>query len=79
MTQVLAPGPKWWRRIINVVALIALLVMSVMYLNHLQKESDKRWCRLLSALTTDVPPPTTERAREIAGIMQDMKRDFDCL
>lgn len=63
---------------IKVAAWVALGVMVVGYVNYEQKESDRRWCRLLAALTTDVPPPTTERAKEIAGIMGDMKSDFGC-
>lgn len=79
MTQeILRPGPRWWRRLIKVAAWFVLLAMMVTYVSYQQGQSDRRWCRLLAALTTDVPPPTTARAREIASIMADMKRDFDC-
>lgn len=74
----LDPGPRWWRRIINVVAWLVLLMFVVGYVSYQQGVSDRRWCRLLAALTTDVPPPTTDRAREIAEIMAGMKRDFHC-
>lgn len=74
----LKPGPKWWRPVARVAAWFALLACMVLYVSYQQNESDQRWCRLLSALTTDVPPPTTARAKEIAGIMADMKHDFHC-
>lgn len=59
-------------------AWFALLAMVVLYVNYEQHESDQRWCRLLAALTTDAPPPSTARAKEIAGILDDMKSDFGC-
>lgn len=74
----LGPGPHWWRWIIRPLAWLLLLIFTVGYVSYQQSESDKRWCRLLASLTTDVPPPTTDRAREIAEIMADMKRDFGC-
>jgi hypothetical protein len=77
-SPLLQPGPRWWRRIINAVAWFVLLAMMVGYVSYQQYQSDRRWCRLLASLTTDVPPPTTDRAQEIAEIMADMKRDFHC-
>lgn len=74
----LGPGPHWWRRMVAPLAWLLLLIFTVGYVSYEQGESDKRWCRLLASLTTDVPPPTTDRAREIAEIMADMKRDFGC-
>ena len=78
MSEVLKPGPRWWRRVISVVAWFLLAVMIVGYVNMERREDDRRWCRLFDALTTDVPPPTTQRAREIAEIMADMKSDLGC-
>ncbi len=73
-----APGPNWWRRIIRPLAWLLLLVFTVGYVSYEQGESDRRWCRLLSALTTNSPPPTTDRAKEIADILADMESDFGC-
>jgi hypothetical protein len=69
-------GPRWWRRLVGPLAWLLLLAFTVGYVSYEQGESDKRWCRLLSVLTTDVPPPTTERAKEIANILAAMKSDL---
>jgi hypothetical protein len=69
------PGPRWWRRIVNVLAWFLLFVLVVVYVNHQRREDDRRWCRLFGALTT---PATTERGQEIARIMEDMEADLGC-
>lgn len=79
MTQTfLKPGPKRWRQVMKVAGIAALIAMGTLYVNYAQHESDQRWCRLMKALTTDSPPPTTARAKEIAEILEQMKTDFDC-
>lgn len=60
------------------VAWLLLGALILGYVNMERREDDRRWCRLFAALTTDVPPPTTQRAKEIADIMADMKSDLGC-
>lgn len=77
-SPLLQPGPGWWRRLVGPLAWLLLLIFTVGYVSYQQGESDRRWCRLLSSLTTDAPPPSTARAKEISDILDDMKSDFGC-
>lgn len=36
MSELLAPGPSPWRRVVSVLALVVLLAMGVLYTNHVE-------------------------------------------
>lgn len=40
--------------------------------------ADRRWCGTLTVLTTNSPPPTTERGRQVAAELAKLRDEFGC-
>lgn len=77
LRSMLLPGPRRWRAVARVVAVVVLLVMGVLYTNHVQRQSEQKWCRLLAVLTSG-PSPTTDRGQVVVTALKDLREDFHC-
>lgn len=60
------------------VGAFVLIVENRSQIRSAQQRSDQRWCGLLDSLTTNVPPPTTDRARVFARQLQELHDGFGC-
>lgn len=62
------------------VLLAALIVAgaSILYTGQQQRESDQRWCDLLTTLDTSDPPATTVRGREIQRQIHELRLGLGC-
>lgn len=70
--------PVWYSLVVLFVVVIGLAGFNVWYTNHVQQVADQRWCELFGVLDPPAAPPTTARAREIAELVDGMRRDFHC-
>ncbi len=77
MKGLLQPGPGRWRAVARVVALVSLLALGVLYTNHVQRQSERKWCALLTILTGG-PPATTDRGQVIAAELVELRDNFRC-
>lgn len=77
MRGLLQPGPGRWRAVARVLALVGLIAAGVLYTSHVQRQSEQKWCALLSILTGG-PPSTTERGKVVADALDQLRRDFHC-
>lgn len=77
-----------WQKLVTIfVSLVALLALNVGYTTYVdhkrdraERESDRRWCRLLVELDTayaQAPPPTTT-GRSVAQRIHELRVDLDC-
>lgn len=57
---------------------VAALVGSTAYTRHVQRESDQRWCDLLSSLDQPQAPPTTERGARIQQQIHQLRSELRC-
>lgn len=68
----------------SIAAIFLTLAVSIpsglWYTNHVQKESDQRWCELLVTMDDayQAGSPTTEIGRKIAALMHKLRVDFGC-
>lgn len=69
----------WWS--VLMVLVVALLVAgaSVLYTSHAQRQSDQRWCSLLTRLDQPGVPATTPRGRAIQDDIHQLRRDLGCV
>lgn len=67
----------WWSVAMIVLTVLLVAGAGVAYTNHVQRESDQRWCELLASL--DQPgQTTTPRGREIQRQIHELRRDMGC-
>lgn len=73
----------WSAVVTTIVALAAAVVLSIGYTAARQRESDQRWCALLSTLI--VPQPTTPpqtpqeaRGRRVTEQIRQLHRELGC-
>ncbi len=59
-------------------ACLAVAFASLAYSSHVQRQADRRWCTLFSALDPASVPPTNERGRAIADEIQRLRESFGC-
>lgn len=60
-----------------VVAFVLLVAMGIGYTRHVQAETQRQWCELLTLLTAG-PAPETERGRAVLEAMRRLEADFGC-
>ncbi len=70
--------PLWYSLLAILATAVVLASSGFWYTNHVQRQTEQKLCRLTAALTTDSPPPTTERAKRIALAMDQFRADLDC-
>lgn len=59
-------------------ALIVVMLINVAYTQQVQRESDARWCDLLSSLDQPQVPATTERGRIVQQQIHQLRVDLGC-
>jgi len=62
----------------SVLALVAVMVANVAYTNRVQRESDARWCDLLTSLDQPQVPAETERGRLVQQQIHKLRADLGC-
>lgn len=74
------PGTSRWRRLVNVLAWLALAVSTVLYVNHVQKQTERKFCAVINASlpAPGGPPPTSDRVRRGLAAMTQLKHDLGC-
>jgi hypothetical protein len=70
----------WYAVAISFVACVAVAMGSVIYTGYVQRQSDQRWCSLLTQLTDAQrgAPPATESGRRFAAELERLRREFRC-
>lgn len=71
------PVPVWYALLALLVSLLLVSGAGIWYTHHAQREADRRWCELLTALSSG-PPSETERGRVIAAAVAQLRQDFGC-
>jgi hypothetical protein len=74
--------PVWYSLLaVLVTALLtaaASIVISVRLAEQTSRESERKWCAIITILTGG-PTPETERGRAVAAAMLQLRRDLGCL
>lgn len=68
----------WWSLVIVLVVAVLIAGAGVFYTNHVQRQSDRRWCDLLESLDQPNSPPTTARGAEIQRQIHELRRELRC-
>ena len=71
------PVPAWYALLAVLVSMLAVSAAGIWYTHHAQRQSDRRWCELLTVLSGG-PSPETERGRAVADAMARLRADFGC-
>lgn len=59
---------------------VVMTVIAVQYSNHVDQESNQRWCGLMSTLDTAYSdkPPSTDTGRRVAAEIKKLRHEFSC-
>jgi hypothetical protein len=67
--------------IVVFVSIVAVGIGSVLYSNYVARESNRKWCGIVTTLDdayTQSPAPTMPVGKRIAIEMKELRRDFGC-
>lgn len=86
MSRLLTPTGAYraWVTVVLAIASMAAAVgLTVAYSAQTRHRDDRRWCDLLSTLTTPQPagPPATaqeERGRQVTAKIEQLSKEFGC-
>lgn len=72
--------PVWYSLIAVVVSTIVLSAAGVLYTGHVQRESNRQWCELLTVLDDaySARRPTTPLGQQVATTVHELRVDFGC-
>lgn len=58
----------------------ALLVFNIVYVGHVSKVNNQKWCTLVVTLDDNYKsnPPVTDLGTTIAGSFKDLRNEFGC-
>lgn len=77
LTQTGAVRARW--SLVMVLAVAVLVgAANIWYTQHVQQESDRRWCAVLAQQATPDPPPTTERGWAQVSEYGHLHETFGC-
>lgn len=68
----------WWALLMILVAAVLAAGACVLYTQHVQQESNRKWCALLTSLDQPEVPPTTERGRQVQQQIHDLRLGLGC-
>lgn len=68
----------WWSLLVVFATAVLVGAACIAYTQHVQRESDHRWCALLDSLDQPSPPPSTDRGREIQRQISQLRHDLGC-
>lgn len=74
------PFRVWWLLAVCLIAMAGWAVATVVYINRVATESERKWCGLVTTLddTYRSTPPTTPLGRDIAKEMARLRKQFHC-
>lgn len=80
MERVPVPRKIWYAVIASYVSGILVTGSGLVYMNHVDTESNRKWCSLVVTLdeTYRQTPPTTEVGRKVAVSINGLRQDFRC-
>lgn len=61
-----------------IVPFVLMLVMSVLYTKHVQKQTENKLCRVTGVMMEGVPTPPPESARRQIEAMVRFRAELDC-
>ena len=70
-----------WSRLVFVVTVLALALSGIWYTNYVDRQSDKKWCELLTLIYTaqkDQPPSPDERVNAYRRQIAQLRHDLHC-
>jgi hypothetical protein len=72
--------PIWYSLVALLVSMFVLAVAGVVYTRHVQHESERKWCSLISTLDAayQSQPPQTQLGRNLAADMARLRRQLRC-
>lgn len=68
--------------VIMFLAFVVLAGGGYLYTNHVQRQSDHQWCKLLVAITQPLPaggPPLSDRQLTSYRLLKDLARNKGCI
>lgn len=62
------------------ISALVMTVVSVQYANYVDRESNTRWCGLMTTLDNayTAQPPTTETGKTVAAEIHKLRNEFAC-
>jgi hypothetical protein len=66
--------------VVAFIACVSIAGSSVAYANYVQRESDRKWCKLVTTLDDAYrgQPPTTAAGKNVAESIAQLRRDLGC-
>lgn len=70
---------RWMALFLSTVVLVFVILINMWYTNHVDQQSNQKWCSILAAVVArDAPPPTTPRSQKIRDDIQQLHHDYGC-
>lgn len=66
--------------VVAFIACVSIAFGSVAYANHVQRDSDRKWCKLVGTLDDAYreQPPTTPTGKNVADSVAQLRHDLGC-
>lgn len=68
----------WWSLLMVLLMAIAVGVACVGYTQHAQRQSDQRWCDLMTTLDQPQVPATSQRGRAVQQQIHQLRSELGC-
>jgi Na+-transporting NADH:ubiquinone oxidoreductase subunit NqrC len=74
------PRSIWYSVVVSYISSILLVASSIIYMNHVDTESNRKWCSLILFIdhVNKTTPPSTEISKQYAAYVHQLVNDFDC-
>lgn len=70
----------WYAIVVAFIACVVVALASVFYASQIQRESDRRWCSLMTNLDDAyrATPPQTDTGRSVAAEVHKLRAELGC-
>lgn len=75
----------WWSIAVSIICTVALVIAGVLYTNKVARDSEQKWCGIVTTLndsyTAPRPPnapPLTATGQRLMEEMGRLRREFNC-
>jgi hypothetical protein len=74
------PVPLWYVLAAVMVSMLLTSAAGLIYTNHVQRQSEQRWCGLVTTLDDAyrATPPQTPTGRDVAARIAALRTDLGC-